>query len=274
MTDVRADAAIDAATDAVTYERRGHIGLITLNRPDNRNSMTPELLDAFAKAVAKARADAELRCVVITGTGRCFSAGADFKSNIQREDAAGWTPPHERSYAMYTPFLSVLDIEVPVVGALNGHTVGGGFGLALVTDIRVGDAASKYGANFARLGLHPGMAISWLLPRLIGVQQAAELLFTGRLMLGDEAARLGLLTRAVAGDAVFAEAWAIAEQIAANAPLAVRLMKRTFYEGLAWEPKRAAFQEAWAQAVTVDTLDAKEGMRALLEKRTPEFIGR
>lgn len=259
-------------SQAVTYERRDLIGLITLNRPDNRNSMTPELLDAFAAAVAQARDDKEIRCVVITGTGRCFSAGADFKSNIQVGDET--TPPHERSYAMYKPFLSVLDIEVPVVGALNGHTVGGGFGLALVTDIRIGSAISKYGANFARLGLHPGMAISWLLPRLIGVQQAADLLFTGRLILGDEAADLGLLSRAVAPEQVFDEAWKTAQQIAANAPLAVRMMKRTFYEGLAWEPKRAAFQEAWAQAVTVDSADAKEGMQALLQKRTPEFTGR
>ncbi|MCO4760208.1 MAG: enoyl-CoA hydratase/isomerase family protein [Myxococcales bacterium] len=259
---------------AVLYERRGHIGLITLNRPDNRNSMTPELLDAFAGAVSQAKADAELRCVVITGKGRCFSAGADFKSNIQIEGGEGFVPPHERSFAMYSPFLSVLDIEVPVIGALNGHTVGGGFGLSLVTDIRIGNVGSKYGANFAKLGLHPGMAISWLLPRLIGVQQAAEMLFTGRLILGDEALRLGLVSQAVPTEDVFDTAWAVAEQIAANAPLAVRMMKRTFYEGLSWEPKKAAFQEAWAQAVTVDTADAKEGMAALLEKRTPVFLGR
>ncbi len=269
-------------TPAVRYERRGYIGLVTLSRPDNRNSMTPELLDAFADAVAQAKADIApgadpsggIRCVVITGEGRCFSAGADFKSNIQIEGPGGFTPPHERSYAMYRPFLSVLDLSVPVVGALQGHAVGGGFGLSLVTDIRVVSEGAKYGANFAKLGLHPGMAVSWLLPRIVGVQRAAELLFTGRLFLGKEGADIGYAVEAVPGDAVFERAWAIAEDIAANAPLAVQMMKRTFYEGLGWDPKQAAWVEAWAQAVTVDTEDAKEGMKALMEKRPPVFRGR
>ena len=159
-------------SDAVLYHRADHIGVITLNRPDNRNSMTAELLDAFAQASEQARVDADARCVVITGTGSCFSAGADFKSQIQREEVR--RQPHERSYAMYEPFLSVLDIEVPVIGALQGHTVGGGFGLSLVCDIRIGNREAKYGANFARLGLAPGMSISYLLPRLIGCPGRAD----------------------------------------------------------------------------------------------------
>src|SRR5262245_58001259 len=119
-------------SQAVEYKSRGDIGVLTLNRPDNRNSMTPELLDAFAAASAVARADAGARCLVITGSGSCFSAGADFKSMLQRDDAARPLTPAERSFAMYEPFLSVLDIEVPVIAACNGHTVGGGFGLSLV----------------------------------------------------------------------------------------------------------------------------------------------
>ena len=98
---------------AVLYSRDGHVGVITLNRPDNRNSMTPELLNAFHDATREAAADPEARCIVITGKGRCFSAGADFKSNIQREGTQRPFQPHEASYAMYIPFLSVLDIEVP-----------------------------------------------------------------------------------------------------------------------------------------------------------------
>ena len=261
---------------AVLYERRGDIGLITLNRPDNRNSMTPDLLSAFADATAAARADEAkgLRCVVVTGRGRCFSAGADFKSNIQISDESRYTPPHERSFAMYGPFLSLRDLQVPVVAALNGHAVGGGFGLSLMADLRVANRDAKYGANFARLGLHPGMAVGWVLPRIIGVQRAAELLFTGRLFLGAEGADNGYALEAVAADEVMPKAWALAEQIAANAPIAVKMMKRSFYDGLSWDPSTAAWQESWAQAVTVDTEDAKEGMKALLEKRPPKFNGR
>lgn len=262
---------------AVRYHSENHIGVITLDRPDNRNSMTPELLAAFADAVGAAIADSGARVVVITGTGRCFSAGADFRSQIQADgEGEGRTAQaHERSFAMYQPFLRVLDIEVPVIGALNGHAIGGGFGLSLVCDLRIAELGSLYGANFAKLGLHPGMAIGYLLPRLIGPARAAELLFTGRRITGAEALDLGLVNRAVAGgDAVLAEAMDMARDIAASAPIAVRMMKRSFYAGLGWDVRRGAMDEAFAQAVTVETEDAREGMRALLDKRAPEFRGR
>ena len=259
---------------AVLYARDGAVGVITLNRPDNRNSMTPDLLGAFHERAQEAAADPEARAVVITGKGRCFSAGADFKSNVQLEGQARPLQPHEASYAMYIPFLSVLDIEVPVIGALNGHTVGGGFGLSLVCDLRVANRESKYGANFARLGLHSGMAVSYLLPRIIGPSKAAELLFTGRLVKGDEAERLGIVGQAVAPDEVLPTAMALATEIAECAPVAVRMMKRSFYRGLGWDVRAAARDEAFAQAITLQTTDLREGVAALLQKRTPDFKGR
>ena len=258
--------------NAVRYAATDGIGTITLDRPDNRNSMTPELLDAFTAASAAARADASLRCLVVTGTGTSFSAGADFKSTLQREGDA--RAPHERSYAMYEPFLSLLDIAVPVIGALNGHAVGGGFGLALVCDLRIGARDAKYGANFAKLGLAPGMAISYLLPRVIGLPRANELLLTGRLVDGVEAERLGILNRVVDADEVLDEAMALAQQIAANAPLAVRATKAAIRSGLALHVREAARAEAFAQAETVGTADAREGIAALLAKRPPVFTGR
>src|SRR6478609_6752922 len=194
-------------SDAVRYEARDQIGVITLDRPDNRNSMTPELLDAFARASAAARADGAIRALIVTGTGSCFSAGADFKSGVQRGGEE--LQPHERSYAMYEPFLSLLDVEVPVIGALNGHAVGGGFGLALVCDIRIASLEGKYGANFVALGLAPGMAISYLLPRLAGAARASELLFTGRLVDGAEAERIGIVNRAVPAAQVMTDAVAM-----------------------------------------------------------------
>jgi enoyl-CoA hydratase/carnithine racemase len=255
---------------AVRFSAEGAIGVITLNRPDNCNSMTPELLDAFAAATLAARA-ADLRCLIVTGTGSCFSSGADFKSTVQR--AGTHRAPNERSYAMYEPFLSLLDIAVPVIGALNGHTVGGGFGLALICDLRIGARDARYGANFVRLGLAPGMAISYLLPRLIGVARASELLLTGRLIDGGEAAQLGILNRAVAADDVLGEATALARTIADNAPLAVRATKRAIQRGLGLQIRDAARLEAFAQAETVATDDAREGIAALLAKRPPSFTG-
>lgn len=257
-------------SQAVRYHTDGLVGVITLDRPDNRNSMTPELLDAFAAASATAKADAAIRCVVVTGTGSCFSSGADFKSNLQRDNGT----PEERSYAMYVPFLSLLDIDVPVIGALNGHTVGGGFGLALVCDIRIGAREAKYGANFVKLGLAPGMAISYLLPRVVGLPKANELLLTGRLVDGPEAEAIGILNRAVAAPDVMPAAMDMARTIAGNAPLAVAATKAAIRRGLALTVREAARQEAVAQAITVATDDCREGIAALLEKRPPNFTGR
>jgi enoyl-CoA hydratase/carnithine racemase len=255
---------------AVRFSVSDAIGMLTLNRPDNRNSMTPELLDAFLAASAEARA-ADLRCLVVTGTGACFSAGADFKSVVQR--GSDHRAPSERSYAMYEPFLSLLDVAVPVIAALNGHTIGGGFGLAMVCDLRIGARDARYGANFVRLGLAPGMAISYLLPRLVGIARANELLLTGRLIDGAEAERLGILNRAVAAEDVLPEALALARTIADNAPLAVRATKRAIQRGLDLHVRDAARLEAFAQAETVATDDAREGIAALLAKRPPKFTG-
>jgi enoyl-CoA hydratase/carnithine racemase len=258
--------------DAVRYEAQDRIGVITLDRPDNRNSMTPELLDAFARASAAARADETIRALIVTGTGSCFSAGADFKSGVQR--GGGELAPHERSYAMYEPFLSLLDVEVPVIGALNGHAVGGGFGLALVCDIRIAALEGKYGANFVAVGLAPGMAITHLLPRLVGVARASELLLTGRLVDGAEAERIGIANRAVPAAQVISEATALARAVAANAPFAVRATKAAIRRGLGMEVRAAARAEAHDQAASLAMDDAREGMAALLGKRKPAFTGR
>jgi enoyl-CoA hydratase/carnithine racemase len=264
-------------TDAVLYEpatAEQPIGLLRLNRPDARNSMSGELLDAFAIRAKEAAGDALARAVIVTGSGTCFSAGADLRGDIQRHGDGPARMPHEASYAMYTSFLSILDVPVPVLGALNGHAVGGGFGLSLLCDIRIGARTAKYGANFARLGLHSGLGISYTLPRLIGVSRASELLFTGRLIDGEEAERIGLLSKAVAPDAVLGEALALAREIAAAAPIAVRGMKATMRHGLGWDVREAAWQEAYAQSATVQTADFDEGVKALLEKRPPRFEGR
>ena len=257
---------------AVLYEAADQVGLVTLNRPDERNAMTPELLDAFSTAMDEALGDDTIRCLVITGSGRCFSAGANLRSSLQRSDLG--KPAEEASYAMYEPFLRVLDASVPVVAAMNGHTVGGGFGLTLLADIRVANVDAKYGANFARLGIHSGLGISYTLPRLVGLAHASELLFTGKLIRGSQALEIGLATHAVPGDQVLPTAMGIARAIAASAPKAVEEMKASIRRGLAWEIRDAARYEAGLQAASLETEDAKEGIAALLEKREPVFTGR
>ncbi|MDP7640426.1 MAG: enoyl-CoA hydratase/isomerase family protein [Candidatus Hydrogenedentes bacterium] len=260
------------AEGAVLYEVRDNIATITLNRPENRNSMTDDVLDGFIASVARVIEDASVRCVVVTGKGKSFCAGADFKSGAQRRVAD--LPPNERSFGMYRPFLTVLDIEVPVVGALNGHAIGGGMGLALVCDFRVANREAKYGVNFTKLGLHPGMATTYLLPRLVGLPKAAELILTGRIITGAEAAEMGLANYAVAPEEVWDKSWALAQEIAACAPIANRWAKRSLYNNADWDPVKAAQGEADLQSRTIETEDYREGVSALLEKRTPNFQSR
>ena len=279
----------------VLYEVADAIATITLNRPENRNSMTPDLMSAFRDAVARAAADPALRCVVITGRGASFCAGADFRNATplaerpatphaerpetersevgERARGERSEPDYERLFRTYEPFLEVFDLPMPTIAAMNGHAVGGGFGLALVCDLRVANRDAKYGANFAKLGFHSGMAISHLLPRIVGVPVAADMLFTGKLVDGARAAAIGLAHEAVAAEEVLATAMHRARAVAACAPEAVRLMKRSLYDGAGWDPRSAARAEAFAQAATMRTDDAREGIRALLEKRAPRFSG-
>lgn len=263
------------AEPAVLYEVKDRIAQITLNRPDNRNSMTAEVLDSFIPAVEQVKQDPDLRCLIITGKGRSFCAGADFKWQFQRDDTTAQRKqlPHERSYAMYAPFLKVLEIEVPVIGALNGHAIGGGLGLAVVCDIRVANAQAKYGANFVKLGLHPGMATTYILPRLVGLPRAFEFLVTGRLFSGETAAEIGLVNYAVEPDEVLEKAWELAREIAGCAPIAVRMTKSSIYKHVNWDPVAAGRHEALVQSRTAETEDCSEGINALLEKREPDFKG-
>ena len=255
----------------ILLEKKNKIAQITINRPQNRNSMDQEVMPAFLETVNRVKEDPEIRCVIITGTGKSFCAGADFKDSRQENPDL---LPHERLLEVYEPFLKISEIKVPTIGALNGHAIGGGFGLALICDIRVANKDAKYGANFARLGLHSGMAVSYMLPRLVGLPRANELLFTGRLVNGETASQIGLANYAVEESDVLKKAWELAEEIAGCAPAAVRMMKRNVYRGINWDPRSAAEIEAHCQSRSLETEDAKEGIRALLEKRVPEFKGR
>lgn len=255
----------------VLYEVSEMIGTVTLNRPDNRNSMDHEVMPAFLEAIAKAKDDKEIRCLIITGTGSCFCSGADFKDRArQAEDL----PPHERSMSIYRPFLNVSEVMVPTIAAMNGHAIGGGFGLALVCDIRVANNEAKYGATFARLGLSTGMAISYMLPHIVGLPKAQELLYTARLLNGRESLEIGLANYSLPEEEIGPKARELALEIAGNAPLAVRMIKQSVYRNFDWNPVKAAEWEAHLQSRTSETEDAKEGISALLEKRKPVFKGR
>lgn len=218
--------------------------------------------------VASLAEDSTLRAVVITGAGRAFSAGGDMDFLKRRTESNADT----NTAAMmnfYSSFLSVREIPVPVLAAINGHAVGAGLCVALACDLRIVQRGAKVGVNFVRLGLHPGMASTHSLPLLLGQQNAARLLLTGDLVSAEEAVSLGLAL-SMADDAL-AEALRLAERIAAASPHAVRATLRTLRTKWNADLQASLWREADAQAHSYATRDMQEGLRAIKEKRDPVF---
>jgi enoyl-CoA hydratase len=175
--------------------------------------------------------------------------------------------------AFYKRYLSLRQLEIPTIAAINGPAVGAGFCIALACDMRIAAANARMGLNFVRLGIHPGMAGTFTTPRIVGLAKACEVIFTGKLYTGEEAFALGLVNRVVPPEKLLAEAGALAREIASNAPVAVRLTKRALYRGEADLLEAALDVESEYQAHTWTTEDAKEGITAMTEKRAPKFRG-
>ncbi len=260
---------------AVLMEIRDNVCLLTFNRPENRNSIDDEIPAAMSQRLGELKELKEVRCVILAGSGGCFCGGGDFRSELFKHlfDDQSLMPNEAVLKKIYGPVVGLLDVEVPVIAAMNGHAIGGGLGVGLLCDLRVASRAAKYGTNFVRLGCTSGLAISYMLPRVIGLPMAMELLLTGRLISGDEVARIGLANYVEDPDKVLAKAWSLATEIAGAAPMAVRAMKKSIYRGIAPEPLRALEYEAHNMARTLQTNDFREGTRALLEKRRPAFTG-
>lgn len=259
------------------FPERG-IAVLTFHNPDRLNAMTEPMGQALCSEVSALRRRGDLRAAILTGAGRAFSAGGDLGMIASRgsEGAAargGATQARSRSFmrGFYDLFLSVRDLECPTIAALNGHAIGAGLCVALACDLRIAARDAKLGLNFVRLGIHPGMGATWTLPRLVGPALAAELLFTGRIIDGAEAARCGLVNRAVAREDVLPEALALAREIAGAGPLAVRGTKQALARSAnASLPDQLGF-EAARQAECYETADLAEGIAAAREKRSPVF---
>ena len=260
--------------DAVLVERDGS-GVVTLtfNRPDVRNAMTPELTDAFGAAVEDIRGDASVRAVIVTGAGSAFCAGGDL-SWINPGPGADVPSMRAKMRAFYPKFLVVRTLDVPTIAAINGPAVGAGLCLAMACDIRLAAEEAKLSTGFLRLGMHPGMAATYLLTRLVGTAHAAELFFTARAVDGREAERLGLVNRAVPGATLLEEARAMAGQIAANAPIPMGMVKRALYLAERADLETMLEYEGLAQPITMGTADLLEGLEAMKERRPPRFEGR
>jgi enoyl-CoA hydratase/carnithine racemase len=247
--------------------------VLTLAQPDRRNAMTGELTAAWGETIAGLHGDRSVRCVVVTGEGSAFCAGGDL-SWIAESPDLGVDAIRDRMMPFYRTWLSIRDLEAPSVAAVNGHAIGAGLCLALACDLRYAAAGAKLSAPFTALGMHAGMAATWLMPEAVGIVAARELLLTGRAVDADEAFRLGLVNGVHDAADLLPQTLAVAERIAAAAPIATRLTKAGLRQGGHRSIEDALQFEALAQPVTFATDDLREGLAATREKRAPTFTGR
>jgi enoyl-CoA hydratase/carnithine racemase len=247
--------------------------VLTLSLPERRNAMTAEMTQAWSDAIASLAGDREVRAVVVTGEGSAFCSGGDL-SWIGESPDLTVDAIRDRMLPFYRAWLKIRDLEVPTIAAVNGHAVGAGLCLALACDLRYAATGATLSAPFTSLGMHAGMAATWLLPEAVGVPVARELLFTGRRVDADEALRIGLVNGVFAGEELLDGAIAVACRIATNGPVAVRLTVAALRNGAPQSLDAALMYEALAQPVTFATADLAEGIAASKERRAPNFTGR
>ena len=254
-------------------ERPGDgIAVLTLDNPDQRNAMSEAMTSSWVAAVDELAADRSVRVVVVTGAGSAFCSGGD-TSWIASEPDASVDYLRSRMIAFYRAWLSIRRLEVPTVAAVNGPAIGAGLCLALACDLRYAVSGARLGAPFVKLGMHAGMAGTYLLPNVVGEAHARDLLLTGRLVDADEALRIGLVSRVIGPEAFGEEVLTAAAGIAANAPIATRLTKLALADGGHADFESCLQWEAMAQPITLATTDLQEGIRAAREKRAPVFTG-
>jgi enoyl-CoA hydratase/carnithine racemase len=257
--------------DVVLYRVERGVAVITLNRPDRLNAWTPQLERRYVHRLREAAAAPDVRALVVTGAGRAFCAGADtgVLADIT-EGAADWDQPRGLGARRLPVYEFEAAVPKPVIAAVHGPCVGVGFTHALMCDLRFGSPSSRWGATFARLGLVAEEGSAWLLDRIVGPSRAADLLFSGRLVDGEEAQRIGLVDRLTAD--VLAEAVDYAADIAAHcSPTAMAGMKRQLQRAAAQDFRTAADD---ADRLTREALigeDFREGVRALRERRPAAF---
>jgi enoyl-CoA hydratase/carnithine racemase len=268
-------SSIMSPYNTLVVERpRPGIVLARLNRPDRLNAITFEMFGEFVLLQREVDSDPEARVLIVTGSGRGFSAGLDLDEAATLPDmpAAVMLSGQESWGASIAGFRNM---RTPVVAAVNGAAAGAGFALALAADIRIATTAARFNAAFVRIGLSGGdVGTSWMLPRIVGFGRANEILLTGRFVGAEEAARIGLVTDVVEPDTLIERAIDIADMICGNSPVGVQLTKQVVQLNVDASSLEAALAiESRNQVLATRTDDMVEALRAFREKRPPIFVG-
>ncbi|KQS55411.1 enoyl-CoA hydratase [Brevundimonas sp. Leaf363] len=264
-------------TALIRESRQGDIAVWTLDRADRLNAV-PDLGDgdAFAAACERANADPSLRCIVLTGAGRAFSAGGDLKAMRDRRDlfeGSGLAIRERYRRVVHRIMRSLYGLELPLIAAVNGPAMGLGCDIAGLADLRVASDRASFGVPFLKLGIVPGDGGAWLLPRNVGYVRAAEMLFTGKVLDADTALAWGLVNAVTPHDGLMAEAMRLAQEVASRPPHALRLTKALLRQGRDATFDQILEQSAAIQALAHLSADHAEGVAAVIEKRAGVFRG-
>ncbi|MEX2207117.1 MAG: enoyl-CoA hydratase-related protein [Myxococcota bacterium] len=256
------------------YEKDGPIATLTLNRPERMNTISGPMLAELSEKLLTASADRDVRAIILTGSGRAFCAGLDLQDATRGTGIGGGGSLGVTLDLRDAPPTVLHKLDKPVICALNGGAAGYGMDLALGCDIRIASSRAKLAAAFTRRGVLPESGGTWILPRLVGWAKAAEIIFTGRTLDADQCLALGLVNQVVPEASLMQAARDMANEIAANAPLAVQSAKRMMRIGLS-EQFEDHVHHVFLQLLPLfQSHDFREGMSSFLEKRDPKFHGK
>ncbi|MER5909626.1 enoyl-CoA hydratase-related protein [Streptomyces sp. NPDC001982] len=258
----------------VQHEVRDHVSYLTLDRPEALGALTPEMRERIIRLLSEATSDPDVRAVVLTGTGRGFCAGADLRGGAGTGERVAGDVARMLRVGAQRLTAAVLDCEKPVIAAVNGTAAGLGAHLALACDLVLAAESARFIEVFVRRGLVPDGGGAYLLPRLIGPQRAKELMFFGDALSAPDAERLGLVNRVVSDGELAKTAGEWAARLAAGPTRALALTKQLVNASLESDRATAFAAEAAAQEINMMTADAREGLQAFVERRSPEFGGR
>lgn len=270
----------DASTSPVLFEQQGAVAIITLNDPPRRNPLSPEAIVRLHDALLRFREDATLRVAIVTGAGdNAFCAGGDLGKTLPlltgaRVPEDQWDDALVKDKTLAAKIaLKGLDVNKPIIAAVNGYCLAGGMEMLLGTDIRLAVPRAKFGLPEPKVGLMPFAGALVRLPQQVGYANAMQMLLTGDAIDAEEALRIGLINRIVEPGDLLPEALKLADRIAANAPLAIEVIKQTAVQCQGVDQATAFAIEAENKERVLQSADAREGTRAFMEKRPPAFTG-
>ncbi len=249
-----------------------HIATLTFNTPDNLNALDESMGLAFKKTLKEIEKNKDVRVVILTGAGRAFSSGGNLDM-LEKKLVKSRAKNAQDLKDFYKIFLEVRNIKVPVIAAINGPAIGAGFCLSLACDLRYASTTAKLGANFAKLGLAPGMGGTYLITRLVGPTAAAEIMMLAHSLTATKAFELGLLNGVYEPNTLMSEVMEIAKTIAGNAPLPIQMIKKGIQKAMHSTLKQMFKYDAESQAKCFESEDIKEGIKAVREKRAARFVG-